>query len=183
MLIITYHSSLITYHLKYPSLYTKSVWHHLSIFFNYLWVSYLLLGATFTFFLFFLQPPVPKLTKHSGKKKKKNPKNPKSLNLVKKKKFLKILTESSKKNKNKKTYWRRPRPNVKGKRKRRRRRRSHLVWKKKGWRHQTHRTQWRRKKKESESKVAACGSLGVCLIMEMPLKIELWKLKTPKMCF
>ena len=27
------------------------------------------------------------------------------------------------------------------------------------------------------------GSLRVCLITEMPLKIELWKLKTPKMCF
>ena len=27
------------------------------------------------------------------------------------------------------------------------------------------------------------GSLRVCLITEMPLKIELWKLKIPKMCF
>ena len=41
----------------------------------------------------------------------------------------------------------------------------------------------KKKKKESESKVAASGSLGVCLITEMPLKTELWKLKIPKMCF
>ena len=36
------------------------------------------------------------------------------------------------------------------------------------------------------SKVAADrnnGSLYVCLITKMPLKIELWKLKTAKMCF
>ena len=45
--------------------------------------------------------------------------------------------------------------------------------------------QWRRKKKKW-SKVAADpdnGSLHVCLITKMPLKIELWKLKTAKMCF
>ena len=45
--------------------------------------------------------------------------------------------------------------------------------------------QWRRKKK-IWSKVAADpdnGSLHVCLITKMPLKIELWKLKTAKMCF
>ena len=41
----------------------------------------------------------------------------------------------------------------------------------------------KKKKKESESKVVASGSFGVCLIMEIPLKTELWKLKTPKMCF
>ena len=40
-----------------------------------------------------------------------------------------------------------------------------------------------KKRKESELKVAAGESLSVCLITEMPLKIELWKLKTPKMCF
>ena len=40
-----------------------------------------------------------------------------------------------------------------------------------------------KRKKESESKVEAGGSLGVCLIMEMPLKTKLWKLKIPKMCF
>ena len=40
--------------------------------------------------------------------------------------------------------------------------------------------------KKKGSKVAVdliSGSLIVCLITEMPLKIELWKLKTPKMCF
>ena len=41
----------------------------------------------------------------------------------------------------------------------------------------------RKKKKERESKVAAGGSLGVVLFKKMPLKIELWKLKTTKMCF
>ena len=40
-----------------------------------------------------------------------------------------------------------------------------------------------KRKKESESKVAAGGFLAVCLIIEMLLKTELWKLKTPKMCF
>ena len=40
-----------------------------------------------------------------------------------------------------------------------------------------------KKKKKSKSKVAASGSLGICLIMKMPLKTELWKLKTAKMCF
>ena len=39
------------------------------------------------------------------------------------------------------------------------------------------------KKRESESKVAAGGSLSVCLIMKMPLKTKLWKLKAPKMRF
>ena len=39
------------------------------------------------------------------------------------------------------------------------------------------------KKRESESKVTAGGSLSVCLIMKMPLKTKLWKLKPPKMCF
>ena len=87
-----------------------------------------------------------------------------------------------KKIKIKKTYWRRPRPNVKGKRKKRRRR-SHLVWKKKDEDTKLIEPSEEEKKKESESKVAAGGSLGVCLITEMPLKIELWKLKTPKMCF
>ena len=40
-----------------------------------------------------------------------------------------------------------------------------------------------KKRKESELKVAAGESLSVCLITEMPLKIELWKLKTPKKVF
>ena len=65
---------------------------------------------------------------------------------------------------------------------------------------QTHRTQWKKKltepsekknspnpvRKKKKSKVAAdltSGSLNVYLITEMPLKTELWKLKTPKMCF
>ena len=39
------------------------------------------------------------------------------------------------------------------------------------------------KKNESESKVAAGGSLGVCIITKMPLKTELWKLKTHFKCF
>ena len=39
------------------------------------------------------------------------------------------------------------------------------------------------KKRDSESKVAAGGSLSVCLIMKMPLKTKLWKLKVPKMRF
>ena len=41
----------------------------------------------------------------------------------------------------------------------------------------------RKEKKESESKVATSGSLGLCLITEIPLKTELLKLKTSKMCF
>ena len=41
----------------------------------------------------------------------------------------------------------------------------------------------RKEKKESESKVATGGSLDLCLITEIPLKTELLKLKTPKMCF
>ena len=47
------------------------------------------------------------------------------------------------------------------------------------------RRQWRRKKKKW-SKVAAnldSGSLYVCLITKMPLKTELWKLKTVKCIF
>ena len=51
--------------------------------------------------------------------------------------------------------------------------------------------QWRKKKSGEErkkkwSKGAAdltSGSLNVCLITKMPLKTELWKLKTAKMCF
>ena len=39
------------------------------------------------------------------------------------------------------------------------------------------------KKNESKSKVMAGRSLGVCLITKISLKTELWKLKTPKMCF
>ena len=41
----------------------------------------------------------------------------------------------------------------------------------------------RKEKKESESKVATSGSFGLCLITEIPLKTELLKLRTPKMCF
>ena len=42
-----------------------------------------------------------------------------------------------------------------------------------------------RRKKKKWSKVAAdpdSGSFYVCLITKMPLKTELWKLKTAKMC-
>ena len=64
-------------------------------------------------------------------------------------------------------------------------RRSHLVWKgKKKMKKRMHRTQW--KKKKRWSKVATesdSGSLHVVLFTEMPLKTELWKLKTSKMCF
>ena len=41
----------------------------------------------------------------------------------------------------------------------------------------------RERERERESKVATSGSLGVVLFTEMPLKTELWKLKTVKMCF
>ena len=41
----------------------------------------------------------------------------------------------------------------------------------------------RRKKKVSWSKVAAKWVPHVYLITKMPLSYELWKLKTPKMCF
>ena len=40
-----------------------------------------------------------------------------------------------------------------------------------------------KRERERESKVATGGSLGVVLFTEMPLKTELWKLKTVKMCF
>ena len=48
--------------------------------------------------------------------------------------------------------------------------------------------QWRRKKsgKKKGQKLRLTltnGSLHMCLITEMPLETELWKLKTPKMCF
>ena len=45
--------------------------------------------------------------------------------------------------------------------------------------------QWRRKKKKGSKGAAdlTSGSLHVCLITKMPLKTELWKLKTAKMCF
>ena len=46
----------------------------------------------------------------------------------------------------------------------------HLVWKKK-------------KKCQKLLLDSDCGTLNVGLIMEMPLKTELWKLKIPKMCF
>ena len=42
------------------------------------------------------------------------------------------------------------------------------------------------KKKKKRSEVAVDfnrGTLYVVLITKMPLKIELWKLKIPKMCF
>ena len=41
----------------------------------------------------------------------------------------------------------------------------------------------KKRERERESKVATSGSLGVVLFTEMPLKTELWKLKTVKMCF
>ena len=102
---------------------------------------------------------------------------------MKKKILKKILTKSSKKNKNKKNLLKKTKTQREREKKKKKKKKKPPSVKKKGWRHQTHRTQWRRKKKESESKVAVGGSLGVCLITEMPLKIELWKLKTPKMCF
>ena len=48
--------------------------------------------------------------------------------------------------------------------------------------------QWRRKKsgKKKGQKLRLTltnESLHMCLITEMPLETELWKLKTPKMCF
>ena len=45
--------------------------------------------------------------------------------------------------------------------------------------------QWRRKKKKGSKGAAdlTSGSLNACLITKMPLKTELWKLKTAKMCF
>ena len=45
--------------------------------------------------------------------------------------------------------------------------------------------QWRRKKKKGSKGAAdlTSGSLNVCLITKMPLKTELWKMKTAKMCF
>ena len=87
---------------------------------------------------------------------------PNSPNPVKKKK---------KKNTRNCTQWRKKKkpPSVKGKKKMKKR---------------MHRTQW--KKKKRWSKVATesdSGSLHVVLFTEMPLKTELWKLKTSKMCF
>ena len=44
----------------------------------------------------------------------------------------------------------------------------------------------KKKKKKKGSKVVAefdNGTRYVMLFIKMPLKIELWKLKTPKMCF
>ena len=45
--------------------------------------------------------------------------------------------------------------------------------------------QWRRKKKKGSKGAVdlTSGSLYVCLITKMPLKTELWKLKTVKTCF
>ena len=69
------------------------------------------------------------------------------------------------------------------------RRRSHLVWKEK------ERKKMKKpnspnpvKEKKKKKKVRSCGWLNrgtqyVVLIMKMPLKIELWRLKIPKMCF
>ena len=66
-------------------------------------------------------------------------------------------------------------PSVKGKRKKRR------------WRNaRIEPSEERKKKKKRWSKVAVeydSGSLHVVLFTEMPLKTELWKLKTVKMCF
>ena len=47
----------------------------------------------------------------------------------------------------------------------------------------------RERKTYQKKKFKSCGccsnngSFYVCLIMEMPSKTKLWKLKTPKMCF
>ena len=42
---------------------------------------------------------------------------------------------------------------------------------------------WRKKKGSKVATDFDCGTQYVVLITKMPLKIELWKLKTPKMCF
>ena len=41
----------------------------------------------------------------------------------------------------------------------------------------------KKKKKWKKSNIAAEHLKSCGIIMEMPLKTELWKLKTPKMCF
>ena len=41
----------------------------------------------------------------------------------------------------------------------------------------------KKKKKPKKSNIAVEHLKSWGLIMEMPLKTELWKLKTPKMCF
>ena len=42
---------------------------------------------------------------------------------------------------------------------------------------------WKKKKCQKLLLDSDRGTLNVGLIMEMPLKTELWKLKIPKMCF
>ena len=66
---VTHHSVFITHHLSLSLKTPQLVWHHHSIFFNYLWASYLYLVQLLLFFFFFLQPPIPKLTEPSEEKK------------------------------------------------------------------------------------------------------------------
>ena len=64
---VTHHSVFITHHLSLSLKTPHLVWHHHSIFFNYLWAPYLYLVQLLLFF-FFLQPPIPKLTEPKKKK-------------------------------------------------------------------------------------------------------------------
>ena len=78
------------------------------------------------------------------------------------------------KKKKKKTLTKKIKTQREREKKKRRRRTSHLVWKEK------------EKKEDEETKLvepSIHGTQYVVLIKKMPLKIELWKLKTLKMCF
>ena len=93
---VTHHSVFITHHLSLSLKTPHLVWHHHSIFFNYLWAPYLYLVQLLLFFFSF------------------NPQYPNSPNPVRKKKKLKTkLTEPKKKN---------PEPSERRREKRRRRR-------------------------------------------------------------
>ena len=124
------------------------------------------------FFPFFFPPSTPNTPNpvKKNKKQKNKSRNPNSLNPVKE--------EGKKKDEEDQTQ--RERENKK-------RRRSHLVWKEKEKKEdeETKLTEPSEGKKK-RSKVAVDfnrGTLYVVLITKMPLKTDLWKLKTPKMCF
>ena len=110
--------------------------------------------CSFYFFIFYFFP-TPNTQTHRNQWKKKKKKNQTKTKPVK----------GKRKKKKKKP------PSMKGKRKKRR------------WRNQTH---WTQKRKKKGSKVTADSdhvTHYIFLITEMPLKTELWKLKTLKICF
>ena len=121
-------------------------------------------------FFFFL---VPKLTEPSEKKEKK--------------KETQTYWTQWKKKKKKPNQWRPVKR--RSKKKERKNPANGDQWKKKGEKKKERKnpvSERRNPMKKNGSKGAAdltSGSLHVCLIRKIPLKTELWKLKTAKMCF